>query len=177
MFQVLKTFLVFLFWYSFFIIAFGLGFYIMLHNDLPGRDPSGDEYYFFNYPWLTLVKTSTMFVGEIGNHLATSYVEFLSPNGTFLGNHLATLVVYTFPNDATFPEFSDIPIDIASSMSPLAYSFLLAFVFLIVVVLMNLLNGLAVSDTGKIREQVFNLRSKASTEGVGFGTEGWISLL
>ena len=33
----------------------------------------------------------------------------------------------------------------------LGYLFLLAFVFLIVVVLMNLLNGLAVSDTGLIQ--------------------------
>jgi hypothetical protein len=32
-----------------------------------------------------------------------------------------------------------------------SYLFLLAFVFLIIVVLMNLLNGLAVSDTGIIR--------------------------
>merc|ERR1719244_2418153 len=36
---------------------------------------------------------------------------------------------------------------------PLSYIFFLAFVFLIVVVLMNLLNGLAVSHTGKIQEQ------------------------
>ena len=36
-------------------------------------------------------------------------------------------------------------------MAPLAFAFLLAFVFLIVVVLMSLLNGLAVSDTGLIQ--------------------------
>ena len=42
----------------------------------------------------------------------------------------------------------------ANDASPvIAYLFLLAFVFLIVVVLMNLLNGLAVSDTGMIREK------------------------
>ena len=38
-------------------------------------------------------------------------------------------------------------------LSPLAYLFFLGFVFLIVVVLMNLLNGLAVSDTGIIQEK------------------------
>lgn len=47
-------------------------------------------------------------------------------------------------------EFSDLPIDMNSWLS---FLFLLAFVFLIIVVLMNLLNGLAVSDTGLIREQ------------------------
>ena len=39
------------------------------------------------------------------------------------------------------------------SLSPLSYVFFLSFVFLIVVVLMNLLNGLAVSDTGVIRQE------------------------
>ena len=113
--KVLKTFFFFLVWYSFFVIAFGLGFYIMLHKDIPGYDVTDDDYTFFNYPWLTLIKTSTMFVGEI--------------------------------------EFADIPIDIESKMSPVGYLFLLAFVFLILVVLMNLLNGLAVSDTGIIRDK------------------------
>ena len=47
-------------------------------------------------------------------------------------------------------EFSDLPIDLKDWLS---FLFLLAFVFLIIVVLMNLLNGLAVSDTGLIREQ------------------------
>ena len=50
-------------------MAFGLGFYIMLHTDTdPSKssaiDPNSD-YYFFDSPWLALVKTSTMFVGEI----------------------------------------------------------------------------------------------------------------
>ena len=67
--RVLQTFFFFLLWYSFFIVAFGLGFYIMLHTDTdPSNssaiDPNSD-YYFFDSPWLALVKTSTMFVGEI----------------------------------------------------------------------------------------------------------------
>ncbi len=40
--KVLQTFFFFLIWYSFFIIAFGLGFYIMLHTDVePGGRPNG----------------------------------------------------------------------------------------------------------------------------------------
>jgi hypothetical protein len=35
---------------------------------------------------------------------------------------------------------------VESPLAPLSYAFFLAFVFLIVVVLMNLLNGLAVRD-------------------------------
>lgn len=114
--KVMQTFFFFLLWYCFFIIAFGFGFYIMLHKDIPGHNPEEDDYTFFNYPWLTLIKTSTMFVGEI--------------------------------------EFADIPVDLDKATTPvIGYLFLLSFVFLIVVVLMNLLNGLAVSDTGMIREK------------------------
>ena len=114
--KVMGTFFFFLCWYAFFIVAFGLGFYIMLHKDGPqDPPPSKDDYIFFNSPWLSLVKTSTMFVGEL--------------------------------------EFSDIPIQLETSLTPLAYIFFLSFVFLIVVVLMNLLNGLAVSDTGLIQEK------------------------
>eukprot|EP00095_Tigriopus_kingsejongensis_P003021 maker-scaffold170_size291898-snap-gene-1.41 protein:Tk03021 transcript:maker-scaffold170_size291898-snap-gene-1.41-mRNA-1 annotation:"transient receptor potential cation channel protein painless" len=113
--KVMGTFFFFLCWYMFFIIAFGLGFYIMLHKDGANYTSGPDDYVFFNQPWLALVKTSTMFVGEL--------------------------------------EFSDIPVDLESSLAPLSYLFFLSFVFLIVVVLMNLLNGLAVSDTGVIQEK------------------------
>ena len=50
-------------------------------------------------------------------------------------------------------EFSDIPIDPESNLSWISFSFLVVFVFFIVVILMNLLNGLAVSDTGIIMEK------------------------
>ena len=114
--KILETFVTFLVWYSFFLIAFSLGFYIMLHQDLPNKaPPSDDDYKFFNNPWWSFVKTATMFVGEI--------------------------------------EFSDIPIDLDNGLWPIGYIFLLTFIFLIVVVLMNLLNGLAVSDTAVIREK------------------------
>ena len=112
--RVLKTFLLFFTWYCLFIVAFGLGFFIMLHKEVD-KDSKEEEYVFFNKAWLSLVKTTTMFVGEL--------------------------------------EFSDIPIDLDSHLAPLSYVFFLSFVFLIVIVLMNLLNGLAVSDTGLIREK------------------------
>lgn len=112
--KVLATFCFFLLWYAFFIVAFGLAFYILLHKD-DGSEIGQEDYIYFNQPWLALIKTSTMFVGEL--------------------------------------EFSDIPINVDHYLSPLAYAFFLSFVFLIVVVLMNLLNGLAVSDTGIIQEK------------------------
>jgi len=108
--KVMATFFFFLIWYAFFIIAFGLAFYILLHGN-----PGTADYRFFNSTWLSLIKTSTMFVGEL--------------------------------------EFGDLPINEGSTLEPLSYIFFLSFVFLIVVVLMNLLNGLAVSDTGLIQQK------------------------
>ena len=139
--KILETFVTFLVWYSFFLIAFALGFYIMLHKDVKSANPKdpvdAEEYKFFNNPWWSIIKTSTMFVGEI--------------------------------------EFSDIPISTESSTWPLGYLYLLTFIFLIVVVLMNLLNGLAVSDTAVIQEKaeivtyVIRVETIASFEAVLLG--------
>ena len=105
------TFFKVLLGYSFFIIAFALGFYVLLHNDTPTSPPS--DYPFFDHIGLSLVKTFTMFTGEL--------------------------------------EFGDLPFEHHGTDS--RYLFLLAFVFLIVVVMMNLLNGLAVSDITLLRDE------------------------
>ena len=127
-FKVLKSFFSFLSWYGLFLIAFGLSFFILLHQDVEHEGAATDsDYPYFNSTFLSVVKTMTMFVGEL--------------------------------------EFSDIPINIESSFMPLNYIFFLTFVFLIVVVLMNLLNGLAVSDTGAIQEQaeIYSYLSRVET--------------
>ena len=125
-FKVMKTFLLFLTWYFLFIIAFGLGFYILLHKNNVASDGE-DDYKFFDKVWLSFVKTATMLTGEL--------------------------------------EFSDIPINLESNLAPLAYIFFLSFTFLIVVVLFNLLNGLAVSDTGIIRDkaEIYSYKSQVET--------------
>ena len=121
--RVLKTFSTFLVWYSLFLFAFGLGFYILLHEDNGGTDR---EYAFFDHLGLCLVKTFSMFIGEL--------------------------------------EFSDLPIDRDSALAPATFSFLVFFVLVMVITLMNLLNGLAVSDVGKLEENAeltsFNSRCK-----------------
>ena len=65
----------------------------------PTTQDAADYYPFFDTLDLSVVKTFTMFVGEL--------------------------------------EFGDLPIE-----TPVGYLFFLAFIFLIVVVMMNLLNGL-----------------------------------
>merc|ERR1719411_2166118 len=53
--RVLNSFFFFLLWYSLFIVAFGLGFYIMLHNDDGGNNqnnlPAEDQNPLFNRTW------------------------------------------------------------------------------------------------------------------------------
>ena len=83
-----------------------------MSQDIPGFIADSEHYVYFDGPWTSLVKTITMFVGEL--------------------------------------EFSDIPIDPESGLSWVSFSFLVVFVFFIVVILMNLLNGLAVADVGEI---------------------------
>ena len=62
-------------------MAFGLGFYILLHKKPEEKEDSKknatvpkvvcakDDYEFFDSPWLSLIKTSTMFTGELVRHV------------------------------------------------------------------------------------------------------------
>jgi len=151
LFKVTKSFFNFLCLYIFFILAFGLGFYVSLNtyvitsNKMPkpvtdseeiNRDTNvakvvntnaaGQDYKFFNTSWQALVKTSTMFSGEF--------------------------------------EFGDLPFDNDSAYAPIAYLFFLSFVFCIAIVMMNLLTGLAVSDIGVIQKQAEIVGYKSKIE-------------
>ena len=57
------TFAFFLAGFAFFIVSFGLGFFIIFNDQ--ERD-EGDTN-FFAYPFLTVIKTSAMFVGELAS--------------------------------------------------------------------------------------------------------------
>ena len=128
-------------WYGLYLVAFGIGFYIMLHDDTghqnlketnddigiqdvtSNSDTEKREKTKFDNPYLAQIKTSAMFVGEF--------------------------------------DFDSIPIRGGDISDTMAYIYLLAFIFLMVVVLLNLLNGLAVSDTGKMIQDSF-IESQAS---------------
>ena len=169
--RVTGSFLKFLFWYSAFILAFGLGFYIIFHNDTKHpksnngtvvklNTTKGEEligkyivknetfdngtqkisFYFdtpkesddrenaeetrFDVPYVALMRTSVMFIGEI--------------------------------------DFTDLPINGGNISKTFVYLFLLLFIFLMVMVLMNLLNGMAVSDTGQILNEAVILSHTTS---------------
>ena len=61
-----------------------------------------------------------------------------------------TTIVKTFAMFVGEVDFEDIPIDPAKTFSVVSYAFFLIFVLMMVVILMNLLNGLAVADVGEI---------------------------
>ena len=131
--KVMKRYIRIMIWYSFFIIAFGLGFYIMLHNDTENvmelqndhknetasnstiRNTDDDrKKNKFRNPYHAIMKSSIMFIGEI--------------------------------------EFGDLPIQGGDVSVAMSYFFVLMFIFLMVIVLINLLNGLAVGDIIEILE-------------------------
>ena len=84
----------------------------------------GNETVWFDSPLTSLIKTLTMFVGEL--------------------------------------EVSNLPIDSSNSLSYITYTIFLVFVFTNVVILMNLLNGLAVADVGELNRNavISSIRSR-----------------
>ena len=76
-------------------------------------------------------------------------------------NEIGTSIIKTAIMFVGEIEFGDFPLN-TNSNSWLSYVFLLVFVMLIIVVLMNLLNGLAVSDIGSIRNRAEIINHKAS---------------
>ena len=126
--KVAFRFISLLIFYGFFIISFGLGFYIMFHNDVGDSILENSEATVFDAPVPAIMKTVAMFIGEF--------------------------------------EFGSMPIGIAHGRKDgswsvhLAYLFLGLFMFMLVLVLNNLLNGLAVSDTDKIMNDAMILHHK-----------------
>ena len=122
---VAKSFMKLAFVYGLFVISFSIGFYILFHEDI-GEDRK-------------------LRAGSL-----SSYVFFESPYEAFA----KTIAMFIGEVD-----FNNMPIGISYSRRDgnisvtLAYLFFLTFIFMCVMVLMNLLNGLAVSDIAEIVAQ------------------------
>jgi hypothetical protein len=61
--SVVHSYVYFLLWYILLIISFGFGFHIMLYD--PDAKRSDNETMFFQHPFLSVVKTTTMMIGEL----------------------------------------------------------------------------------------------------------------
>jgi hypothetical protein len=136
--KVTKRFGTLLVFYGFFVVSFGLGFYIIFHNDVGDSileaDNTGTSS--FDSPYPALFKIWAMFLGEI--------------------------------------DFDGIPIGVSKGRKDgfaselLSYTFLALFMFMIVLVLNNLLNGLAVSDTEKIVQHAKVLQEDMYIESLSY---------
>ena len=133
--RVATSFLKILFIYSFFILSFAMGFYILFHNDIGSKklDVKGlTSYVGFETPYEAVVKTTAMFVGEV--------------------------------------DFNNIPIGISYARRDgnisvtLAYAFYTMFMFMVTIVLMNLMNGLAVTDITEIIHEADTLHQSSMIE-------------
>jgi hypothetical protein len=122
--RVASSFLKLLAVYSTFIIAFAIGFYVMFHNDI------GDLK-------LDMGKSSSL---SSYNFFNTPYETVAKTIAMFIGE----------------VDFNNMPIGISYARrdgnfsATLAYLFFLLFIFMSVLVLMNLLNGLAVEDISEL---------------------------
>ena len=157
--RVTGSFLKFLFWYSAFILAFGLGFYIIFHNDTKHKNTN-----------------STVATTNHSNDLQELFGKYIVTNETYDNGTKKISIVFDPPKEKDDREnaeetrfdvpyvalmrtsvmfigeidFTDLPINGGNISKTFVYLFLLCFIFLMVMVLMNLLNGMAVSDTGQI---------------------------
>ena len=133
--EVFRTFSYYLLTYSVMLVSFGLGFYVMFHKDVKegpqclsissnqGKVGEEKECNACDCPW---------------NFFDTPWMALAKVVGMTVGEI----------------EFSDIPVnegsgDIAVTFS---YLFVIAYIFMILIVFINLLNGLAITDIAKLRD-------------------------
>ena len=140
--QVAVTFFRFLAFYATFIIAYGLGFYIMLHHDTGNRKGGKNE------TEDSMVASPTRTKRKANNKLINSDGDDDDPDpfNVPLKSLMKTAVMF-------LGEIDDLPDKGGNITQVLAHLYMLTFLFLMVMVLMNLLNGMAVSDTGKILQK------------------------
>ena len=163
--QVGVTFFKFLMFYATFLIAYGLGFYIMLHRDISSfqnttkiADATENE-----------SSNAGSNIGQRVRRKAGSNVNAEEAHGeddhdSFnvpLKSLMKTAVMF-------LGEIDDLPARGGNITQTLSYIFLLTFLFLMVMVLMNLLNGMAVSDTGKILQKSQILGQKALIDTIAY---------
>ena len=130
-FKVMQMFVKIFLIFAPYIFAFGLFFYVSLHNDVSGAE-SKEE-------------TGVLKTVDTCSDIRKEIIEKINEKGDEKGEFLDKVGFSVLKTLAMFVgelEFSDIPFDNVPYFSHIAF---LIFVFLIVVVLMNLLTGLAVS--------------------------------
>jgi preprotein translocase subunit SecG len=123
--KVTASFFKILIWYSILFIVFGLGFFILFQPKLKDdtKETDGDKNEAFNSKMASIIKTFVMFTGEL------DFSSFpINTNTSYLEKH-------------TY---------FKSAGVLLTYLYVLLFIFMIIIVLMNLLNAIAIRDAKEI---------------------------
>ena len=177
--KVMKSYFKVMVWFACYILAFGVGFYIMLHDDTtsdehPQKLMKTNETYNTtktnetNYNNNTIKTNENKFNCHCKPQVDTEnqdalinsfscYCDEKDEKTKFDHPFLAlTKTVTMFVGEI---DFEGLRIKGGDISTTIGYIYLLSFVFLIVIVVMNLLNGLAVSDIQKIISE-----SKLETE-------------
>ena len=133
-----KRFATLLVFYGLFVVSFALGFYIILHNDVGDSILEVDD-----------TETSSFY---------SPYTSLFKIWAMFLGEI----------------DFEGIPVGVYKGRKDgftseiLCYAFLALFMFMIILVLNNLLNGLAVSDTEDIMKHAMVLQEDMYIESLSY---------
>jgi hypothetical protein len=121
--KVMKRYVKVMSWFVNYIVGFGLGFYIMFHHDTERMDKSHDNKKPSN-------DTPCCCKDDDKSKFDHPLLALTKTWTMFIGEL----------------DFDDLDINGGDLSTVMAYLFLIAFIFLVVIVVMNLLNGLAVSD-------------------------------
>lgn len=141
---VLKTYTFILLSYLAFILSFAYSFYLVFGTGVkPKPNPAN------SFPTTSLdpsngtteTPSTTTVLSQVDDSLGTSYDPIFSGIGLSLVKTLVMFVGEIDYNDLIFTHW-------------LGYVIFVMFLFLMIIVLMNILNGLAVSDIHKIQEEV-----------------------
>ena len=159
--KVMKSYFKVMVWFACYILAFGLGFYIMLHDDTKPDDKTNNGN--------TTSTNGTRCIchycepqndtadQDTSSNCFSCICDDKDEKSKFDHPFLALTKTWTmFVGEIDFEGLRIKGGDISTTMG---YIYLLSFVFMIVIVVMNLLNGLAVSDIQKMISE-----SKIETE-------------
>ena len=126
--------------YVWYLITFGLGFYIMLHFD------TGSSY----YPDFDIRHHATMNIDSISNSTSDTDLQITKPSTLPAKRKKANNIFLVMLKTSTMFlgefDFEDLPIRGGSIIVTLASLFSLSFIFFMIIVLMNVLNALAIND-------------------------------
>jgi len=148
--EVANSFLKVLFWYSTFFVIFGMGFHILFQSDFEPAEKNEYE-------------------NKASTNSKMNEMETVDGNPNIFGSRISS-IVKTFAMFVGELDFADLPMNHTKSENDgryerlgvmLAYAYFIIFVFIAVIVLMNLLNAIAIQSANQITKKAKFLEEKS----------------